>query len=342
MKNLIHIILFLLLNSCNRQNNCTVKEEKIDPEYVNPNNPDETVSDGVIYFSTDNGMSWKNSSNGLPLIVSMGLGGIAVSSDSLAIATKENGLFMFDFKKNIWVIIPTDKKIIESNPGSLIFYKDKIYLGTQFKGVFIFNIHERRWTSGSSGLGNLTVRKFAEIDNKLFAGTNDGLYSLNEKLNKWELEYGHSSLQVNGITGFGEYIFIGTNQGAFRTSKTKNDWRQVFSGRSLHNISSDEKTIYAMVYSELLSSIDNGESWQSIQKGLPEGLYTFNVMKNGNSVFAGQWDGVYKKDSAAKDWVHSSSGLPNKFAVTNMKSFRGTIIISTSERKLKEGVRINK
>jgi hypothetical protein len=43
-----------------------------------------------------------------------------------------------------------------------------------------------------------------------------------------------------------------------------------------------------MTYNELFSSADKGESWQSIQKGLPKELYTFNVIKNYNAVFAGQ------------------------------------------------------
>lgn len=340
MKNTILIILVTLLNLCNGQNKSTVEEKIKGTE--NSKDPNETDNDGVIYFSFDNGLTWKNTSAGLPYKISLGLGGIAVSPNSLAIATKENGLYIFDFKKNIWVNIPTDKKIIESNLGSLIFYKDKIYAGTQFDGVFNFNMQSKDWTSSSLGLGNLSIRKFTEIDNILYVGTNGGLYSFNEKLNIWEFEYGNNSLQVNGITQFGENIFIGTNQGAFKTLKNHKEWRQVLSGRSLHNISSDEKAIYAMVYNELLTSVNNGESWHSIQKGMPEGLYTFNVIKNGNSVFAGQWDGVYRKDSPTKDWEYSSNGLPQKFAVTNMKLYKGIIIISTSERKLKEGISIKK
>ncbi len=91
---------------------------------------------------------------------------------------------------------------------------------------------------------------------------------------KWELEYGNSSMQVNGITTFDGSIFIGTNQGAFTTPNDRKEWKQVLGNCALHNISSGENTIYAMVYNELLCSTDKGLSWKNIQNGLPSELYT--------------------------------------------------------------------
>jgi photosystem II stability/assembly factor-like uncharacterized protein len=149
-------------------------------------------------------------------------------------------------------------------------------------------------------------------------------------------------MQVNGITEFDGSLIIGSNQGAFATPNDRKAWKQILTDRSLHNISSDENTIYAMVYNELLSSTDNGLSWQNIQNGLPAGLYTFNVIKKGNSVFAGQWDGVYRKDKINEIWKSYSNGLPKKFAITNMTSYNGIIVVSGSKRKLKVGMNSDK
>jgi hypothetical protein len=90
-----------------------------------------------------------------------------------------------------------------------------------------------------------------------------------------------------------------------------------------------------MTYNELLLSSYDGLTWQTIQSGLPGNLYTFNVIKNNTVVFAGQWDGIYRKDISSEDWKHSSNGLPDKFAATNLKSYNGILIISCSERKIK-------
>ncbi|ULQ52675.1 WD40/YVTN/BNR-like repeat-containing protein [Flavihumibacter fluvii] len=317
MKNTLLILLLSILNSCNGQ---------------------DKGAEGIVYFSRDKGMTWKNTSDGLPEKISIGLGGIAASTSMLGLATKEDGIFIFDFKANKWLSIPTDEQIIKSNPGGLIFFKNEIFVGTQFGGIFSSTNQGKNWTSKNSGLGNLTVRKFAEIDNTLYAGTNDGLYSYNEVLKKWKFEYGQSSLQVNGIAELDGTIYIATNKGIYTPAGNSKNWKQVFPGHSLHNISSSENTIYAMAYNELFSSADRGKSWQSIQSGLPKGLYTFNVTKNHTTVFAGQWDGVYRKDGPGEAWKYSGNGLPGGFAATNLKTYHGILIISCSERKLKQGM----
>jgi hypothetical protein len=92
-----------------------------------------------------------------------------------------------------------------------------------------------------------------------------------------------------------------------------------------------------MTYNELLLSSNDGIHWQSMQDGLPKNLYTFNILKQNDIVFAGQWDGVYRKTNNDNKWKQSSNGLPANFAVTNLKSFHGFLVITTSERKLKTG-----
>jgi photosystem II stability/assembly factor-like uncharacterized protein len=343
MKNLTLILLLIILSSCNWSPKSKIQNEaKSEGASTNIHNNLVETKDGIIYFSLNNGLTWENKSDGLPDTISIGLGAIAVSGNSLAIATKEKGVYLFDFQKYRWINMPTDRQIIENNPGPITFYKNKIYVGTQSGGVFSTADQGKNWINNNTGLVSLTIRKLNEIDDKLYAATNAGLYSYNDLLKKWELEYGNNTLQVNGITEFEESIYIATNQGAFTTPKNQKEWKQIISKGSLHNISSDDNTIYAMVYSELLSSTDKGQTWQNIQNGLPAQLYTFNVIKNGNSVFAGQWDGVYRKDKANETWKLFSNGLPARFAIANMKLSHGIIIVSGSERKLRKGLNTDK
>jgi photosystem II stability/assembly factor-like uncharacterized protein len=343
MRNLTLIILLTILSSCNGHTKKLNEELSKSDNFSSSEIKSPVVTiDGVVYFSVNNGLTWESKSEGLPDSINIALGGIAVSDKSLGIATKEKGIFLFDFQKNLWINITTDKKIIESNLGPLIFFKDQIYVGTQTSGVFSSAYLGENWTKLNTGLANFTIRKFVHIDDKLYAGTNAGLYSFNEFGKKWELEYGNSTMQVNGLTEFDGKIYIGTNQGAFTTPKDRKEWIQIMANRTLHNISSDDNTIYAMTYNELLSSTDKGLTWKNIQNGLPAELYTFNVIKNGNSVFAGQWDGVYRKDNANEIWKSYSNGLPEKFAINNMKLYKGTIVVSGSERRLKRGMNTDK
>lgn len=299
-------------------------------------------SDGIVYFSYDNGLTWKNKSTGLSSTANIGLGGIAVSGSKLALLSKDSGLYFFNIHEDKWFNIPTDKQLIESNPGALLFFKDHIYAGTQFGGVFRTANEGKGWTKLNIGLDNLTIRKLAVIEGKLYAATNSGLYSFNDLIDEWQLEYGNNTLQVNGVTAFERSIYIATSQGAFASPIEKKDWEKVFSNGALHNISSDDKALYAMVYNELFSSSDKGRTWQSIQIGLPVELYTFNVMKVDNRLLAGQWDGVYRKDKATEKWILSGNGLPEELAITNMQVFQGIIVVSGSERKLRAGMTTDK
>lgn len=343
MKIATPIFLLIGLISCNGQTENSVKKE---PSAIITDtlNLKKTIkgNEGIVYFSYDNGVNWVDKSNGLPDKISIGSGGIATSSASLGIASKEFGVFLYNFKTDSWENIPTDSQIIQSNPGALFIYKTNIYIGTQQGGIFTTSDQGKTWTSNNQGLGNLTIRRFSEIDNILYVGTNNGIYSFNEAANKWELEYGNSSLQVNGITELNGNILIGTNQGAFMLDKELKKWEQVFSNVVLHNISAFDNIIYAMTYNELFYSTDKGVSWQSMQKGLPKELYTFNIIKNNKVTFAGQWDGVYRKDNLSEEWISSSNGLPEKFAVINFKLHNGILVISCSERSLRTGMRTEK
>ena len=336
-------ILLITFGTCQCQKKRTKKGNLAEtaPEFTVPQKP-TAIEEGVIYFSLDTGRNWMNASKGLPQKVSIGLGGISTSSDLLGVATKDNGIYLFDFKERVWLTIPTDQEMLKSNIGAMIFYKNDIYIGTQYGGVFFSNNKGKSWHSRNTGLGNLTIRRFTEIDGKLYVGTNDGLYSYNALLNEWYLEYGQNSLQVNGITAFDGTIFIATNQGAIKFEIQTKTWRKVIYNQSLHNINAVDRTIYAMTYNELFSSEDMGETWQSDQQGLPRELYTFNVIEYANMLFAGQWDGVYRKTNSDQDWKLSSTGLPPKFAASNLTAYNGILVITTSERKLRSGLTTEK
>ena len=100
--------------------------------------------------------------------------------------------------------------------------------------------------------------------------------------------------------------------------------------RSLHNIGSDRKNIYALTYNELFVSSDNGTTWNSDQKGMPVGMYTFQIIEKDNTVLAGQWDGVYVK-TASQGWTLSNKGLPFNFPVLELAITADIMVAGSSQ-----------
>jgi hypothetical protein len=336
----IFLIVFttLILNSCNSQSSGNSRADDINSLQ---NASKKENKGGIVYFSYDNGVNWVNSSDGLPENVRIGLGGIATSNLILGVATKDNGVYLYNNKSKTWDNVPTSKQIIEANLGTLAIIDSVIFVGTQFKGVFYTTNKGRNWKNLNTGLTNLTIRRFCEFNKILYACTNDGFYSLNKNLDNWKLEFGQNSLQTNGATFYNGSFYLATNKGIFSQQKDKS-WVNSSPQFSMHNISSDKNQIYAMTYNKLLLSSKDGKNWQSFQSGLPKELYTFNVLNHNNLILAGQWDGIYMQTNNNTMWKLSSNGLPTKFAVTNLKMFNNILVISTSERKLKEAMTTEK
>lgn len=336
----IYLLIFttLILNSCNSQTLDSSKKETTKPQPIVATSESQN---GIVYFSSDNGLNWVNSSNGLPDKVKIGLGGIATSNQFLGIATKEKGVYIYNFKSKLWVNVPTDNKIIEANIGTLAIIDSTIFVGTQSKGVFYTKDNGINWTNINTGLTNITIRRFCEFNRILYVCTNDGFYSLNNITKNWRLEFGQNSLQTNGATIFNGNFYLATNKGIF-SQQTDRSWINSSPQFSMHNISSDKNQLYAMTYNELLLSSTDGSIWQKQQSGFPKELYTFNVLNHNNIILAGQWDGIYKANNGNTTWELYSKGLPPNFAVTNLKAFNDILVISTSERKLKDGLTTEK
>lgn len=318
----ILVLLFVIaFNSCGQIKSFSVKTD--------------SVNSGLIYFSKNNGLDWENVGAGMPDSLSIGLGGIAVSESLLGIATKEYGVYVFDEKSNKWHNLPASKQMLKDHVGPLFFYRNDIFVGTQYGGVYFSEDMGKTWRLKNEGLSNITIRRFVEINEVLYAATNDGLYSYNNTQQKWDLAYGKTGLQVNGVTAFKGDLYLATNQGVYKSDKKSKEWSLILPNHSVHNIASDETTLFAMTYNALLISSLDGISWQSCQAGLPDNLYTFNIIKKGGKLFAGQWDGVYCKVVPTDSWKSSSTGLPIKFAATNLKVFKDIMVVSTakSERK---------
>jgi ligand-binding sensor domain-containing protein len=316
------------LNFCNSQKSRDSKANDVD-------SLSNEVPNGIVYFSYDNGLSWINSSNGLPERITIGLGGIDTSNQFIGVATKDNGVYIYNFENKIWDSIQTDKQIIEGNIGALSIIDNEIFVGTQFKGIFYTTDNGKNWKNLNNGLTNLTIRRFCKFNNVLYVCTNDGFYSFNKISDNWTLEFGQNSLQTNGATLYKGSFYLATNHGIF-SQQTDKSWINSSPQFSMHNISSDTNQLYAMSYNELLLSSADGKTWQSLQNGLPKDLYTFNVLQHYDLTFAGQWDGIYRRTNGNNLWELSSKGLPTKFAVTNLKAFNDILVISTSERKMKE------
>ena len=122
---IITILIYFYLSSCNGQDNNNI-ETNNKKNYLERISNNKETDNGIIYLSFDDGDTWQNASSGLAEKISIGLGGVAVSERLLGVATKEYGVYFYNFKDSNWINVPTNKEIIESNIGALALLKNTI------------------------------------------------------------------------------------------------------------------------------------------------------------------------------------------------------------------------
>lgn len=318
-------ILLCLLFSCQKQAKNTQVVEAGEPEVSMSDNESIEV-EGIVYFSTDYGQSWANHST--DIAKEAFLTDIASTENELAIATKQHGIYQYDFASKQWHLIPS-QPTTSRDIDALWLVGKKMLAGTQGDGVFLSNDSGATWKSANDGLEDLTIRKMVDTGDKIYIGTNAGLYSSDQDNIHWKKEYGYDGLQVNGITFFDHQILIGTNKGAFKATIGQSNWQPIFPERSFHNISVAKGLVYGMIYNELYASNDQGTNWFNDQTGMPPYKYSFQVVEAGENVLAGQWDGIYKKEIGL-NWVKWSNGLPPNIPITEMRVLNNGILVAAS------------
>ena len=78
--------------------------------------------------------------------------------------------------------------------------------------------------------------------------------------------------QVNGFTTLGNELYAALSNGAVKSLDDGRTWVYVYDDQTLHDISSDDESVYAMTLGAgLLRSLDQGNSWEGLNGGLGPG-----------------------------------------------------------------------
>ncbi|MBI1223805.1 MAG: hypothetical protein GC192_01095 [Bacteroidetes bacterium] len=286
----------------------------------------KNAAEGLVFFSNNGGKTWVGNSDGIPK--GAGLTDISLTESKTGISTKKHGIYIFEENAKYWKPV-RDANFIGFDANALLLSEDRIYVGTDGGGVFVKTSEGSAWSQTNLGLENLVIRKIVEYQGKVFAGTNGGIYYLSKTDQAWVKDFSLPNLQVNGIAFDEGHIYIGTNQGAFKRAHNRHDWQLIFPTRSFHNISVVNGVVYGMIYNELFISENGGENWLSGQVGMPDGLYTFQVVGAGTSVIAGQWDGLYA-ETPLQTWVKYGADLPLGIPITELKGDGARLVAATS------------
>ena len=160
----------------------------------------------------------------------IGIDSFAVMDNLLfvsAVWEKGGGLFRSDDEGDTWTRIAAEE--ITDKVSALAVYGTTLYAGTSDSGVFHSNDKGDSWTAVNNGL---TYQRVSDL------------------------------LSVNENT-----VFVGTTGGIFRTTNSGNSWVETNTGLTNTSVQELEivgKKIYANFFTNIVHSVDGGESWLSV------------------------------------------------------------------------------
>ena len=139
------------------------------------------------------------------------------------------------------------------------------------------------------------------------------------------------------MTEVNNKIFAALMNGVIMTNDDGANWKYVYKPHTLHDISTDGKRIFAMTLGDgLKSSSNDGLTWERINNGLGTlNLYTFELKRFDNKIFAAQWYGIYTSQDLGNSWTIVKDGLPDSTAFTTLEVTKNGLIAGIGLRKKK-------
>ena len=179
----------------------------------------------TVYRSTNNGFSWINVNNGLPIntISSLGTSGYNIFAGTYS------GVYLSTNNGSNWIRM--NNGLTDTLISSLIIIGNNVFAGTIQGGVFMSSNNGSNWTAVNSGLTYNHIYALANYGNNIFAsagnGISNGVYLSTNNGSNWSLS--NSGLPANNyVLSFavsGNNIFAGTlSQGVFFSVNNGNSW----------------------------------------------------------------------------------------------------------------------
>jgi photosystem II stability/assembly factor-like uncharacterized protein len=242
---------------------------------------------GNIFVSTDSGQHWSEHSAGLPLPDPVHALESSLNGQRLYAAT-DKGLFESSSTVTTWIAVsglPTDSyTALDFSVRSA----DTLYVGTAQHGVLVSSDNGRSWRAAGTGLPDAEPVNDLVVDadaGHIWSVLPSGVYRLDAQNSAWQrmntgLPTGlvlNTILPASLANGPANLVYLGSNQGFFFSDDAGVHWKRgkdPLSGTSVHKIlidirNSDAKTLYLATDAGALQSIDGGQQWGLLAKGLP-------------------------------------------------------------------------
>lgn len=251
----------------------------------------------------------------------------------------DNGQHWSEFSNEL----PSEATVI-----GIVEKESKLFIATNFHGVFISENGSNHWKSIMGNLPNgIDINAIITFESALVIGTlKHGVYvSLDEGVTWHPAATNLQRTSIRSLIALKGKLLAGTDNGIYTSIDEGNNWEHIYGGKQVTGFTILNGKTYAGLSNGAIMSKDNGDHWQYIYQPdalhdisndgvyvyamtMGEGLlrtktdgvqwenanngfgnlYTFEVKNVGNDLFAAQWYGIYHSMNRGNSWRKLSTG----------------------------------
>jgi len=319
---LLAVFIMLILSFTFQVDNCPaqwvqmsngISSELVRPLVSSGNNIFAGTDNSGVYLSSNNGLSWTQTS-----LNNQSIQSFAVNGNNIFAGTLNNGVYLSTNNGTTWNQTTLNNQTVRS----LTVNGNNIFAGATnpATGVYLSTNNGATWAQTS--LNSLNVYSLAVNGNNIFAGTaGSGVFLSVDNGTTWT-QTSIGSLNVFSLAVNGNNIFAGTvYNGVYLSTNNGTIWTQTsLNNRDVYSLAINGDNIFAGTYSGfgVYVSNNNGNSWTQRNEGLinanVRGLSILN-----NYIFAGAVsNGVYRRplNELITGIPAISNEVPNKFSLS--------------------------
>jgi ligand-binding sensor domain-containing protein len=291
------LLLLFLLTSCGLNNGqwqkSTAPGVDMQAVAVNPASTSKVYvgsTQGTVFVSNDAGDHWSEASTGLPAGNAIAMLAFDPNGKNLYAATSQ-GLFRTADGTH-WS--PVDARALPHGACSTLAFDPRhpyvIYAAIEQAGVFMSEDGGSSWHSIQNNLPmGITVNALTYDANQqqLWAATSAGIYRMDGGRSSWStlntgLAQGVNAYDVEPaslVGGAKELVYVGTQHGFYISKDNGAHWsngQESINGIAVYIVFEDfrdtsAKTLYLGTSIGVLRSVDQGQTWDMVAQGWPEG-----------------------------------------------------------------------
>lgn len=283
-------------------------------------------NDGGIYYTTNNGNTWIDISDGLHITQYYRLGTSAQNANLVICGAQDNGTHLTDNPSWDRVVGGDGMEALISPSDADIMYAS-LYYGEIRKSTNGGN----SFSSVGPNADGAWVTPYVmdgSNQNNLWAGY-DEVYRTTNGASSWSaissnLTGGSTLKSIAVAKSNTNVIYAATYDDIYKTTNGGSNWSNITSGLPNQNITyiavhpTDPNTLWVTFsgYSaanKVYYSTNGGSSWTNITGSLPNLPVNCIVYREGSNdeLYVGTDVGVYTRDNTTNDWIGFNNGLPN-------------------------------